>query len=220
MTTDKKSNGLYYIDNELPKVSTDVLETPSSAMLDKWIAEWNKPYLKNPEDFLKMIFTKFDNLKADEVEIKVRSLNALYHTNLNETDVRYMIYNITHCDFDHKIKKGDFSVVDDIRRSITINGNERSCICFASKYCNWCDHNIYPIYDNYVKNLLKDYNKEYRFSQVALERGQMVKNYLRFYNDFISHFKIDRTKYTYKQIDMALWLYAKARKKSSGKSDV
>ena len=53
---------------------------------------------------------------------------------------------------------GDHKLVDDIAK-VTISGKNKYFYSFESKYCSHHNSTTYPIYDSYVKKVLKHFRK-------------------------------------------------------------
>lgn len=112
---------------------------------------------------------------------------ARYKSKISLCEVVDIITGIN--DFDARLKKGDVTLVEEIART----AKEKygiNLFSFASKYC--CYHNVhvygrddFSIFDNVVKEHLKDYNTKNRsVSAYRVERWREQINYKEF-NDYI-----------------------------------
>lgn len=112
---------------------------------------------------------------------------ARYKSKISLCEVVDIITGIN--DFDARLKKGDVTLVEEIART----AKEKygiNLFSFASKYC--CYHNVhvygrddFSIFDNVVKDHLKDYNTKNRsVSAYRVERWREQINYKEF-NDYI-----------------------------------
>ncbi len=109
-------------------------------------------------------------------------------------------------DVDERLRRGDLSVVADIRKS-QINGEEKDLYSFASKYCSHHNPTAYPVYDYYVDRVLRYFQKKDGFCAFAVAE---LKDYPRFKEillKFRSHYGLER--FTMKQIDRYLWQLGK-----------
>ena len=112
---------------------------------------------------------------------------ARYKSTISLCEVVDIITGIN--DFDARLKKGDVSLVEEIARTAKKKYGI-NLFSFASKYC--CYHNVhvygrddFSIFDNVVKEHLKDYNTKNRsVSAYRVERWREQINYKEF-NDYI-----------------------------------
>ena len=112
---------------------------------------------------------------------------ARYKSKISLCEVVDIITGIN--DFDARLKKGDVSLVEEIARTAKKKYGI-NLFSFASKYC--CYHNVhvygrddFSIFDNVVKEHLKDYNTKNRsVSAYRVERWREQINYKEF-NDYI-----------------------------------
>ena len=135
---------------------------------------------------------------------------ARYKSKISLCEVVDIITGIN--DFDARLKKGDVTLVEEIART----AKEKygiNLFSFASKYC--CYHNVhvygrddFSIFDNVVKDHLKDYNTKNRsVSAYRVERWREQINYKEF-NDYIGQL-LDEYKITLsnrrRAFDYHLW---------------
>ena len=122
-------------------------------------AIYQEPYwasIKNSDKCLRELISAFPSNKIlSEVYLKVVAINSLYSTNIFDT-YRLAHHIFTRENFDHRVKKVDSILVEDIATEHGIK--KKRLYSFATKYCSW--HNMdYPIYDGYIKRLLTSYLK-------------------------------------------------------------
>ena len=112
---------------------------------------------------------------------------ARYKSKISLCEVVDIITGIN--DFDARLKKGDVTLVEEIARTAKVKYGI-NLFSFASKYC--CYHNVhvygkddFSIFDNVVKDHLKDYNTNNRsVSAYRVDRWREQMKYKEF-NDYI-----------------------------------
>ena len=110
---------------------------------------------------------------------------ARYKSKISLCDVVDIITGIK--DFDVRLKKGDAALVEEIAR-MSKEKYGINLFSFATKYC--CYHNVhvygkddYSIFDNVVKDHLKDYNTNKHFvSAYQVEKWRTQMDYKAFNN--------------------------------------
>ena len=115
---------------------------------------------------------------------------------------------------DKKLKKGDISVIDDIRKGhkIGLNGKrkrERNLYSFATKYAHFHNPKAFPICDNRVIRLLAQANRQWSFYDKKFSQKN-IRDYgnYKFVIDSLAE-SLRITKWSYKKIDQGLWLWAR-----------
>lgn len=114
---------------------------------------------------------------------------ARYKSKISLCEVADIIVGIK--DFDKRLAKGDIELVEEIAKK-TKKDHDINLFSFASKYC--CYHNVhvynrddYSIFDNVVKEHLKDYNTEKRtVSAYKVDKWRENMNYKEF-NEYIGN---------------------------------
>ena len=149
------------------------------------------------------------NTSLRDVFEKVVLVNSIYGTNIYNP---FKMAEHAHLlSVDSKIRRGDISVVDDLRRGhglLRQNGTEWDFYSFATKYSSWHSPELFPIYDGLVKRLLPKLNRTFRFharfTQGDLDDYSTLKAVIDSLSDFtrLQHLR-------YKKIDKGLWIYAK-----------
>lgn len=181
-----------------------IIDRPSPEIVREYLIRWNS--LENyvlQESSLRKLFTVTypSNRDMDDVLIKVCSLNDFYSTNIFSPF--FMAKHIVNLNVDERLMNRDLSLVNDIAKVI-INGKRQfNFYSFATKYCSHHAPNIYPIYDNYVDQLLMHFKKECKFS---IFRKRDLKDYPIYKDiliDFQCHFGL--VDFSPKEIDKYLW---------------
>lgn len=120
---------------------------------ERFISAWDK--LENyscQEKALELLFTEFpNNDDFSKVLIKCRVLNDFYSAGVRNIDLIPLAKHIVTIEnIDMRLKNGDENLVAEIAECSGL----RKYISFASKYCNWHNQKVFPIYDNYVVDVL------------------------------------------------------------------
>lgn len=172
----------------------------------------------------------FDKLKEENVQLKdvqsaVILLDSIYHTQLSRLSAIFAIseniYNMIKKENlieeimnpeDPKDTKKLEETVEKIARAG--KGNNRYNYSFATKFCNRLNPKSFPIYDQYVDELLWKYYKaeDNCFNEKFYRKD--LKNYSDFfktYKTFKECFCLDEL--NYKQIDEFMWTYGKIYRK-------
>lgn len=144
------------------------------------------------------------NTDLKHIWLKVSVLNDLYSTNIFDTYA--MAKHILRLKIDRGLKAGSHKMVDRIAM-LQISGKKWKFYSFASKYCNWHNNEDYAIYDKYVDRILREYKKQYRFSDFKTAALKDYPKFMAVQKQFRDYFHL--TQYTYKQIDRFLWLHGK-----------
>lgn len=152
----------------------------------------------------------------------VRLLDAIYSTRLdNPTRFAIQLHELIKGGLLEEIKlpkeenniKHAAECVDCIA-SIYVNSPTlifHSAYSFATKFCNRINPSRFPIYDSYVDFLL------YHYHLVECTRKELkdYKSFIKIYDDYIKRWDIDMN-LNYKDVDIFMWTYGKAVKKSQG----
>jgi hypothetical protein len=91
--------------------------------------------------------------------------------------------------------------------SFNVKGEERNCYSFATKYCNWHNHDSYLIYDGRMDKYPWTLQKQKHFAS-SFNANSDLKNYAKFSEVMIAFratYGLDS--FTFKEIDKFLWLY-------------
>lgn len=164
----------------------------------------------------------FDKLKEENVQLKdvqsaVILLDSIYHTQLSRLAAIFAIseniYNM--------IKKENLieeimnpEKPENIVSKIASAGEKNNNYSFATKFCNRLNPKSFPIYDQYVDELLwKYYKAEDNCFNEKFYRKDLKKysDFFKTYKTFKECFCLDEL--NYKQIDEFMWTYGKIYRK-------
>jgi len=156
------------------------------------------------------LFKSFpENNKIEDILLKINAINTFYSTNI------YSIYKLASyiltLRIDLKLAKGEFEVVNEICVGHGIpkpkGQGDRNLYSFASKYCSWHNSNTFPIYDDFVGQILIAYRQKDFFSDFEDIDLKDYKKFVKIISDFKFHYKL--TEHNLKEIDKFLWMYGK-----------
>lgn len=205
-STPKRENTAICTYTQKKKMDVEVPD-PSIEQVECYLVKWGS--LENyhlQEDALNKLFSDLCPKNADVIDVllKASTLNDFYSTNI------FSIYpvakHICTLDIDLRLKAGDVTLVRDIQY-VTIGDIEKNFYSFASKYCSHHNPLDYPIYDNYVDEVLRYFRNRDGFSDF---QDSDLKDYIKFKGiliDFRTFYRLD--KYNLKQIDQYVWLLGK-----------
>ena len=184
------------------------IPTPRVQEVENYLTEWknrDKQKYKLQEDSLGLLFNKFPlNNNLEEILFKAAALNEFYSTNIfSIIDVGKHILKLN---IDKNLNEGDLSIVKKIAQ-VSINGTNRNFYSFATKYCAHHKPEKYPIYDDYVANVLVYFNKLDKFYEFTKKD---LKDYEKFYSviiEFREHYNL--ANYSIRDIDKYLWQLGK-----------
>jgi len=163
------------------------------------------------ENRLATLFGKeSSNNKLKAVLEKCEELNAVYKTHVTPEQVAPCIVKLAKTkDLDARLAHGDITVVEDLVDAFVINNPDQPHpYSFATKYCNFSNHDVYPICDSWVRNALTYYQKFHNFTQDF--NNDDLFDYFAF-NDILNDFKrfFSLEGLTAKEIDKYLWTFGK-----------
>jgi hypothetical protein len=184
------------------------LNRPTIGEIKKYAAAFDKNGAGASYRAIKKLIHCFP--KNNELEIillKATTINALYNTNIKS--VLPVAKKIQQLKIDEKIHGGSPSekIVHEIAL-VKNKGKKRNNYSFATKYCHFHNESFYPIYDSYVKKLLKAYNKADGFYTGKPD----FRNFSEFravLGKFRKHYKISEQKISWPTLDKFLWRYGK-----------
>ena len=191
-----------------PKLRSKNIALPSVPSVEKYLSKWNNldNYRLQESALNKLFFElapKNDNI--EDILIKASTLNDFYSTNI--FSIYPVALHILSLDVDRRLRNNDLSLVSDISHVVFPNGKAKTLYSFATKYCSHHKPNVYPIYDDYIKKILRHYRDVDGFSKFT---DEMLLDYLSFntiLHDFQRFYKLE--KYTVKEIDQYLWQLGK-----------
>ena len=185
------------------------------AKIKKKIPEWYIPSVKDAEWFIstwrevgkfsapvdamfKICQQYPNNNNLEEVLIKCAVIDNYSSTNV--FDLYKMAEHIVGKDIDEKLKKGDYSLVNDIAK-VEIGGKERNFYSFATKYCHYHMPDRFAIYDSYVAKVLCAFPNEFRkIKEVKLR--EKYETFIDVLNGFKNAFKLNLS---FDDLDKYLW---------------
>jgi len=112
---------------------------------------------------------------------------------------------IVSLNIDERLEAGDTALVEKVAGLKLDNGRWSRDYSFATKYCNWHRHDLYPIYDSRVDVYLWELNKRTPF--YAFHRQDLYWNYPKFkevVEAFCTHFGLQD--FGLKKIDKFLYV--------------
>lgn len=178
--------------NQALTTSAINIPSPCDSEVEKYLQRWEKDeHYCFQEGSLNLLFHERspENKHIEDILLKVSTLNDFYSTNIMSTYTMALhIYNLN---IDERLKEGDLTLIDDIKK-ITINGKNKTCYSFATKYCSHHKEGVYPIYDRYVDKVLKhfrDKDKFYSFSNDELRNYEQFKQVI---CEFKKHYNLEK----------------------------
>lgn len=183
---------------------------PNSSLISKYVEMWHKS--KTMENYrlqegaLVLLFqnTWPENIKLEHVLLKATALNAFYSTNIFDTTS--VARHILTKNFDIRLRKDDYSLVNDIAK-ITIKEKEKNFYSFASKYCSHHKPTSYPIFDSFVEKLMLYYKKKDNFYDFRKSDLKDYERFLEVIRQFQRFYKLET--HTLREIDIFLWMAGK-----------
>lgn len=139
-----------------------------------------------------------NNNNLEEVLIKCAVIDNFSSTNV--FDLYSMAEHIVGKHVDEKLKKGDYSVVDDIAK-VEIGGKERNFYSFATKYCHYHNPNRFAIYDSYVAKVLCAFPNDFRKIREK-DLREKYETFIDVLNGFKKQFNLELS---FDDLDKYLW---------------
>lgn len=163
-----------------------------------------------------LLYNEFKNINSnidnDEVAFKIILIDKLYNCNLM-IDITKLAGSIVAKKIDHDLEKNNpVNLVKDIANIKIANSRKRVGLVFSSKYCHFHQPNRFPIYDTFARKGLS------RIMSYPLNR--YVWEYGLFKADIDNLTKQLNMKFTYKQIDVYLYLYGQWLDFKKGKEHI
>ncbi len=180
---------------------------PCIKEVEKYIRYWDS--LDNyvlQEKSLDKLFCKLvpQNKEIEDILIKASTLNDFYSTNI--FSIFPVAKHILELNIDERLGAGDTSLVEDIA-CVEISGKEKHFYSFASKYCSHHKPFLFPIYDNYVENVLLYFSKQDSFANFKRSDLRNYKTFKDVIIEFSKFYKVDT--YNLKDLDRYLWQLGK-----------
>ena len=142
--------------------------------------------------------------------MKVVALNATYSTMIRaasrETPSFYDVARyIVSLNIDEALEVGNVDIVERIANVITDDGRKERNYSFTTKYCNWHQHHLFPIYDSRVDEYLWQLQNREKF--FAFHRQDLRYNYPKF-KEVVTAFRkrFGLQEFNYKLIDKFLYV--------------
>lgn len=114
---------------------------------------------------------------------------------------------------DNQLIVGDPDLVNMIASGHGIKNNRSNAeiyyYSFATKYCSWHNQEKFAIYDDFVRQLLLEYQKRDNFSSFNQSDFRDFPKFLKIIKDFMNYYSL--TQYNLKEIDKFLWIYGRAK---------
>ena len=117
------------------------LVEPSNAVVNEFIQRFNsdKRYYLADQAIINRFEAFPENIKLEDIILKISVLNDLYSTNIFGTFI--MAEHIQYLNIDIQLKRGDPTLVNRFALGHGINSSrtnrELNFYSFATKYCNW-----------------------------------------------------------------------------------
>jgi hypothetical protein len=192
------------------------LKTPTNQLVSSYVKKFameERYYLA--DQAITNLFEKFpENKVLEDILLKISIINDLYSTNIFATFK--MAEHIKKSKIDEGLLRGDADIVGKIASGHGVllkqTGRGRNFYSFATKYCNWHNKDAYPIYDQFVANLLVVYRDRDQFSEFTKDDLKDFKRFKSIILDFKKHYNL--TQHNLKEIDKFLWIYGKELKSS------
>lgn len=164
----------------------------------------------NQETALTSLFKQFpNNTNEEEVLLKCALLNSFYSAGIDTQDLMPLAEYIVALNIDADLAIGNYEVVEKL---INCKGIKHY-YSFASKYCNWHNQTEYPIYDQYVDDVL------WALKQRGILKSFSKRKELKDYSTFaravaeacagIPSLQHSQNKVNFKLADRYLWLLGK-----------
>ena len=184
-------------------------------MKKKRIPEWYIPSVKDAEWFInnwrevgkfsapvdamvKICRQYPNNNNLEEVLIKCAVIDNFSSTNV--FDLYKMADHIVRKHVDEKLKKGDYSVVEDIAQ-VMFGDKKRKFYSFASKYCHYHNPEVFAIYDSYVAKVLCSFPNDF----CKIKENKLKENYKTFMDTLHNFNEYYRLNLSIVNLDKYLW---------------
>lgn len=174
-------------------------------VLKKYLALFadQEMYFVNDTRNLELYKSSPSNKNADDIRTKISAISD--DPEIQQlTNVEELIAHILKLNIDDRLQRGDLTLVEDIAH-VTIQGNPKNLLHFASVYCNLHRPEIYSIYSEQHFNFYRQYIKK---NNLALD-PEKLNTYPVFsaaLNDLITRFGL-KGKMNYLQLRKFGWLY-------------
>lgn len=145
---------------------------------------------------------------------RVKRLNAVYGTRISEPDQVKIAAFIKKENIVGLALSGDYDAVEKL--ALDENRGFNRCLSFASKFCSFCNPDVYPIYDSLVLEALLGLNRiktfDYSYDEKEKNRIKNEFDYSRFrrlIEKFRNHDSFGIASCSLREIDKFLWITGK-----------
>lgn len=186
------------------------LTAPTAELVKNACDEFNRENDVTEKALAELFAAYPANDNPSRVLLKVVALNSLYTTRI--LAVLKLASHIAGqgAALDAALAAGSPAAVDAVA-SVSSGDTDFTFYSFASKYCNWHQPNLYPIYDSRVEKYLWALKKDGLFQTEAFSQRQDLYKYPQFclvMTAFREQFGLGS--FTFKQIDKFLWSQGQA----------
>ena len=186
------------------------LPVPNAELVSKACDEFDRENAVTEKALAELFAAYPGNDNPSHVLLKVAALNSLYATR-----ILAVLKLATHiagqgAAIDAALASGSPEAVDSVAR-LSIGEKDFTFYSFASKYCNWHQPSLYPVYDGRVDKYLWALKKQGIFQTEAFSNHEDLYSYPRFcliVTAFREQFGLGS--FTFKQIDKYLWSQGEA----------
>jgi hypothetical protein len=156
----------------------------------------------------KYIYNKYKlNKDPGIIALKIAYIDHTNSTNLRmdkSVTIAKLAEKIINIDFDHRVRKGDLTLVDEIA-----NMGERKLLSFASKYCTYHNHNAYNrddycIYDSIVRKMLPKLLKNIGAKTTQTKLCD-YSTYCNAIDALIEHYNLHELECPRRELDWYIW---------------
>ena len=186
------------------------LPVPNAELVSKACDEFDRENDVTEKALAELFAAHPANDNPSHVLLKVAALNSLYATR-----ILAVLKLATHiagqgAAIDAALASGSPEAVDAVAR-LSTGERDFTFYSFASKYCNWHQPNLYPVYDGRVDKYLWSLKKQGIFQTEAFSHREDLYSYPQFcliVTVFREQFGLGQ--FTFKQIDKFLWSQGEA----------
>ena len=129
-------------------------------LVEKYLDIWKDSSAKVHMETLDQLFADLpSNTNKKVILKKIDKINRLYHARVYNSHKEIIAECIAKAEIDSRLASGDITLVKDLCSEVKKQSG-RYYQSFFSKYCSFCNSNAFPIYDNIVLGVLKDFCKK------------------------------------------------------------
>lgn len=187
---------------------------PSPALVEDAKRKWHEnDRFVVQEKSIRLLFDKLCPLHNDLAEVltKVTVLNAFYSTNVYyKLDVAKRIVKLNPSD---RIAAGDTALVNELA-AVLVDGKPYRYYSFASKYCSQHNPDAFPIYDDFVSQMLRHFGSVDGFAKFGAKDLKDYPRFVQVIRTFREFYGLGQ--YSLRWIDRYLWFDGRAAFGRSG----